>query len=150
MPRERRRALRGVAAAVGIVALALVLWRAAAPPAGPVEPAWDRVACARCRMLVSDPAFAAQLHTRAGEVLFFDDPGCLLLYRAEPRAEAAAVWFHDAAGGGWLAEADVRFVPAPETPMGHGFAAVAAASATGGLDAAAALAAIRAREGDAP
>ena len=150
MPRDRRRPLGAVAAALGVAALALVLWRAAAPPTGPVEPAWDRVACARCHMLLTDPAYAAQLHTPAGEVLFFDDPGCLLLHRTEPGAGPAAVWFHDAAGGGWLAEADARFVPAAETPMGHGFAAVAAASAPQGLDAAAALAAIRAREGGAP
>jgi copper chaperone NosL len=150
MPRERRRPLGAIAAALGVAALALVLWRAAAPPAGPVEPAWDRVACARCHMLLTDPAFAAQLHTPAGEVLFFDDPGCLLLHRAEPGAAPAGVWFHDSAGDGWLAEADVRFVPVPETPMGHGFAAVDAVRAAEGLDASAALAAIRARAAGAP
>jgi copper chaperone NosL len=150
MPRERRKPLGAIAAALGAVALGLVLWRAAAPPAGPVEPAWDRVACVRCHMLLTDPAYAAQLHTPTGEVLFFDDPGCLLLHRAEPGAAPAAVWFHDSTGDGWLAEADVRFVPVRETPMGHGFAAVAAGSAAEALDAAAALAAIRAREAGAP
>ena len=150
MPRDRRRSLGAVAAALGVAALALVLWRAAAPPTGPVEPAWDRVACARCHMLLTDPAYAAQLHTPAGEVLLFDDPGCLLLQRAEQGGAPARVWFHDSAGDGWLAEADVRFVPAPETPMGHGFAAVAATRAPDGLAAPAALAAIRAREEGAP
>jgi len=149
MLRERP-PLKAIVAALCVAAIALVLWRAAAPPAGPVEPAWDRVACARCHMLVTDPAYAAQLHTPAGEVLFFDDPGCLLLHRAEQSAAPAGVWFHDSAGGGWLAEADARFVPAAETPMGHGFAAVAAQSAPDGLAAPAALAAIRAREGGAP
>lgn len=150
MPRERRTPLGVIAAALGVAALALVLWRVAVPPTGPVEPAWDRVACARCHMLLTDPAFAAQLHTAAGEVLFFDDPGCLLLHRAESGAAPAGVWFHDSAGDGWLAEAAVRFVPAPETPMGYGFAAVAAGSAPEGLDPAAALSAIRAREASAP
>ena len=157
MARERR-TLGRLAAALGLAALALVLWRAAAAPSGPVEPAWDRVACERCHMLVSDPRFAAQLHTAAGEVRFYDDPGCLLLARAEtaeaaepPVASEAAkppveVWFHDSAGAGWLTEPEARFVPAPETPMGHGFAAVAAARSPGALDAAAALAALRRRQ----
>jgi len=150
MAREGRTPLGAIAVALGVAALGLVLWRAAAPPAGPVEPAWDRVACARCHMLLTDPAYAAQLHTSAGEVLFFDDPGCLLLHRAEQGAAPATAWFHDSAGDGWLAEADARFVPAPETPMGHGFAAVAAERAAEGLTAPAALAAIRAREAGAP
>jgi hypothetical protein len=99
---------------------------------------------------VGEPAFAAQLHTPAGEVLFFDDPGCLLLHRDAPGAAAGAAWFHDARGPAWLAEADARFVPAERTPMGHGFAAVAARAAPDGLDAAAALAALRARPEPAP
>jgi copper chaperone NosL len=150
MPRERRRPLARIAAALGVAALAFLLWRAAAPPTGPVEPAWDRVACAHCHMLLTDPAYAAQLHTPAGEVLFFDDPGCLLLHRAERGEPDAGAWFHDSAGDGWLAEAETRFVPAPETPMAHGFAAVAAARAPDGLDAAGALAALRARQAGAP
>jgi copper chaperone NosL len=148
MPRERRAPLGLAAAVLAGLTLAFLLWRAAAPPAGPVEPAWDRVACARCRMLVGEPAFAAQLHTPAGEVLFFDDPGCLLLHRESPAAGAA--WFHDSRGAGWLAEADARFVPAERTPMGHGLAAVRAGEAADGLDAQAALAALRARQAEAP
>lgn len=101
-------------------------------------------------MLLTDPAFAAQLHTPAGEVLFFDDPGCLLLHRAESGAAPAGVWFHDSAGDAWLAEAEARFVPAPETPMGYGFAAVAAEATGQGVDGATALAQIRAREASSP
>ena len=144
MQRERR-VLGALPAALVVAGLGLALWRLAAAPEGPLEPAWDRVACARCHMLLSDPAFAAQLHTRAGEVRFFDDPGCLLLFRAESEEASAQAWFHDSAGGGWLAEADTRFVPAAETPMGHGYAAVAAERAPDALDAAATLAALRGR-----
>lgn len=140
MPRSRLAALAG---ALVVGGLGFALWRATGPPAGPLEPAWDRVACARCHMLVSDPAFAAQLHTPNGEVLFFDDPGCLLLERAERPEAAGAAWFHDSTGPGWLAEADARFVPAAETPMAHGFAAVPAGSTPNARDAAATLAAIR-------
>jgi len=148
--RRERRPLGTLVAALMVTGLGLALWRMAAAPEGPVEPAWDRVACARCHMLVSNPAFAAQLHTRAGEVRFFDDPGCLLLFRAEASEAPAGVWFHDSAGEGWLAEADARFVPAVETPMGHGYAAVAAERSPGALDAAATLAALRGSEEPSP
>ena len=149
MPRERRPFVT-LGAALVVSGLALALWRMAAAPSGPVEPAWDRVPCARCHMLVSNRAFAAQLHTDTGEVRFFDDPGCLLLFRAEANGTSTRAWFHDSAGEGWLAEAEARFVPAAETPMGHGYAAVSARRSPGAPDAAATLAALRAREGSSP
>jgi copper chaperone NosL len=151
MPRERRLPLGALAGVFALALVGVLLWRFAAPPRGPLEPAWDQVPCARCHMLLSDPAFAAQLHAADGGVLFFDDPGCLLLHRAESRDAPVAVWFHDSAGGGWLAEAEARFVPAPRTPMGYGFAAVAAGGAGAeALEASALLALLRAREGAAP
>jgi copper chaperone NosL len=144
VPAEARRRLWLAALVAGVLGLAL--YRLAAPPSGPVEPAWDRVACARCRMLVSDPAFAAQLHDAAGEVRFFDDPGCLLLHRAETPDPAARAWFHDSRGERWLADAEVGFVPVDETPMGHGLAAVERAETPGALAPEAALAALAAAE----
>jgi copper chaperone NosL len=122
------------------VALGLGLWRLAAPPRGPVEPAWDRVACARCHMLLSDPAFAAQLHGADGQVRFFDDPGCLLLYRADAPDPRAKAWFHDSKSERWLSDAEVGFVPVDETPMGHGLAAVERAASPTALGLEAALA----------
>lgn len=146
------RALRTAAALLAVAGFAALLWRVAAAPSGPVEPAWDKVACARCHMLVSDPGFAAQLHTASGEVRFYDDPGCLLLARAEaPAAEPRGeVWFHDSSGESWLAEREARFVPATPTPMGHGLAALPASAAPEGLDTAGALAQLRAHAEAAP
>jgi len=137
MPTDRRRLVIGALAGA---AFALALWRLAAPPAGPVEPAWDRVPCTRCRMLVSDRRFAAQLHTASGTVLFFDDPGCLLLHRAESSEPEARAWFHDAAGERWLSDREVGFVRADETPMGYGLAAAARAETPAALGLEAALA----------
>jgi copper chaperone NosL len=139
-PRRRRWLLALAGAALG-----LALWRLAAPPRGPVEPAWDRVACARCHMLLSDPAFAAQLHRASGEVRFFDDPGCLLLDRAETPDPLAKAWFHDSQGERWLPDAEVAFVPVDETPMGHGLAAVERAGKPGALGLEAALATLTRR-----
>jgi copper chaperone NosL len=137
-----RRSARWLFALAG-AALLFGLWRLAAPPRGPVEPAWDRVACARCHMLLSDPAFAAQLHLPNGEVRFFDDPGCLLLYRADAPEPQAKAWFHDSRSERWLSDAEVGFVRVDETPMGHGLAAVARAETPNALGLEAALAALQ-------
>ena len=64
----------------------------------PAPIAFDREPCAHCRMLISDPAFAAQLENADGEVASFDDPGCLLaalsylpIYHAMRDAAGSAV-----------------------------------------------------------
>jgi hypothetical protein len=116
-------------------ALGTALWRMAAPPEGPVAVPFDRVSCARCRMLVSDPRFAVQLHGRTGTVHFFDDPGCALLYRAGA-AGTQPLYFNDANGSGWLEESDVAFERVAESPMGYGFRAVRRGAASDTLDAA--------------
>jgi copper chaperone NosL len=135
----KREWMRALAAALSLSLIAL----GACAPDGPAAVAWDRVACAHCRMLVSDPRFAAQLQLEDGEVLHFDDPGCLLSARAALARPVRAVWFHDSGGEGWIAEADVAFVRGLETPMGYGLAAVRAGSAPGALSVAEALAALR-------
>lgn len=115
----------GVAAvaAVVIAALGALLARAQQAPSG-VEPvAWDRAACAHCRMHVGDPRFAAQLQTEEGDVLNFDDPGCLLRYAHERRPRVRAMYFHDVRVGRWWARDEVGFVPMAPTPMGYGIAA---------------------------
>ncbi len=121
MPPERAR--RGVLLACALLAgLGWVLLRAQAPPSGPVDVPWDRAACSRCRMLLSDPRFAGQLHTESGTVLFFDDPGCLLL--AAEGQEFAAAYFHHHDEDAWIPWDRVAFVETAPTPMGYGLAAV--------------------------
>lgn len=116
-----------LAAGALLAALALALRWAQSPPAGPVEPSWNRTPCAHCGMLVGDPAHAAQLHTPAGEVRFFDDAGCLLLYVSERPDEAGAAWFHHFREPRWIPAASAGFVAAESTPMSYGLGAVDAA-----------------------
>jgi len=115
------------AACVGalLVSVALALRLSGRPPEAAVEPVWDRTACARCRMLLSDPDYASQLHLRDGRVLHFDDPGCLLAYLTEEGPEVHRAWFHAAGGAGWIAGDEVAFerVEPSRTPMGYGLAA---------------------------
>jgi len=93
---------------------------------GPAPIVWDREACAHCRMLISEPRFAAQLERASGDVESFDDPGCLLsaLARSEGVAPARALWFHHVHDDRWLDGAHVAFEEGHHTPMGYGLGAV--------------------------
>lgn len=118
---------RGRAFALCLVLLGSTL-AACSREAGPVDVAWDRTRCAECGMLVSDPAFAAQRHLEAGEVLHYDDPGCLLV-SLEPRdlpgtADADALYFHHREEDRWLDPAEARFVETKDSPMGYRIGAV--------------------------
>ena len=110
--------------AVAVLALGIAVTLGQGLPDGPVPVAWDEEACAECRMHVGNPAYAAQLQTRDGDVLNFDDPGCLLRYRATRHPKVHAVYFHAQQGERWLRESEVAFVRADDTPMGYGLAAV--------------------------
>ena len=126
MPREPRRWSRLIGAVVALALTALVvsvLARGRALPDQPQPVAWNRQSCAHCRMLVGEPAHAAQLITGGGDVLFFDDPGCLLTYLDERAPAVHRMWFHDRASERWLGPADVGFVAGATTPMGFGLAA---------------------------
>jgi copper chaperone NosL len=116
-----------VAIVLAVVAfVAKTVLSAGTPPDGPVAAVWDREACAFCRMHLGEPAFAAQLHTRDGRVLFFDDPGCVFeLLDAEP-LDVHAIWFRDHREDRWLARDGVAFAAVEPTPMGYGLAAVPA------------------------
>jgi hypothetical protein len=93
--------------------------------AGAVEPAWDRQACEQCRMLLSDPSFSAQIRTRDGQTLFFDDPGCLLRYEAENKPAVGEEYFHDFQGNAWLPSSQAGFIAVARSPMGYRLGAVA-------------------------
>jgi hypothetical protein len=103
----------------------LALGLAACGPAGGPQPiVYDREPCAHCRMLISEPRFAAQLETRDGEIRSYDDPGCLLADLAALPGGYRALWFHHAREDRWLDAAHVAFEPAERTPMGYGLGAV--------------------------
>ncbi|MBM4383514.1 MAG: hypothetical protein FJ091_09115 [Deltaproteobacteria bacterium] len=120
----RERALRLLALAGVLAVLGAAAWWLARPSEGPAPVAYDRVACAHCRMLVSEPRFAAQLRRGTGEVLFYDDPGCLLLHRLQLADPESHAWFHDSRSDRWLDDEAVAFLRVAESPMGYGFAAV--------------------------
>lgn len=116
--RWRRAVGVGVALAAIVAAFALMIARSESLPAGPEAIVWDRTACAECRMAVSEPRFAAQLQTKDGRVLDFDDPGCLFLYLdANPEVETHAIYFRHHREDRWIPAERAAFVSVGPSPM---------------------------------
>ena len=115
----------GAAVLAAILLVAMVIQNSGALPNGPVAAVWDHEACAFCRMHVGEPGFAAQLQTVEGDVLFFDDPGCLFELLDKGEHEVHALYFHHYQEDRWIPGTDVAFLDVTPTPMGYGIAAVA-------------------------
>jgi copper chaperone NosL len=114
-----------VAIIIVVTALVLVVRGGTRVP-DEVQPiAWNAEACAHCHMLIGDPAFAAQVITKDGSVLSFDDPGCAARYIREHRGQIHRAWFHAGRGDSWIALEDVGFVKVATSPMGSNVIAVA-------------------------
>ena len=116
--------LLAVALVVGVVTV--VRYNQVVLPEGPVEVVWDREVCGHCKMHVGDPRFAAQLQTEVGDVLSFDDPGCMFEYLSKHDVTVHALYFRNHVGDGWLSEAEAGFLPVDDSPMGFGIRAVPA------------------------
>ena len=101
-----------------LAALALAL--GCEDTSAPVEPIWGKQSCGHCRMVVSDPRFAAQLVTPSGERAFFDDVGCLVEHLDDGAAKHAWV---SSGSGVWLDVNRARFAKGASTPMDFGFVA---------------------------
>lgn len=91
------------------------------PATGPARVTWDRDACERCRMVISDRAFAAQVRDADGHVHRFDDPGCATLWLDEhpERGAPREVWVRELTGDAWIDAREAHFVRAPHSPMGY-------------------------------
>lgn len=109
---------------------------------GPVRPARldaGNEACGWCRMVVSDPRFAAQLVAPSEEPVFFDDIGCMASYlKGRPLPLGAVAFVADHRAKEWVAAAGAVYtkVPLLATPMGsHLIAHASAASRAADPDA---------------
>lgn len=104
--------------------LLLAMLLACSLPDSPQPIAWNKEPCAHCHMLIGDPAYAAQIITKDGTVLSFDDPDCAARYIAEHHPAIHRAWFRAGRGNEWIPIGDVAFIHAPTSPMGSGLAAV--------------------------
>ncbi len=115
----------GIAVALGAAALfATLLLKAQALPTGVVEIAWDKEACAHCRMHVGEKGFASQLQLTDGRVLNFDDPGCLFSWLDAHPSSIHAIYAHHHLEDRWLTPSQAGFLAKAPTPMGFGLVAV--------------------------
>lgn len=118
------------------------------PGTGPVDVKWDRDACDRCRMVLSDRHHSAQIRGgpvgEKAKVYLFDDLGCAVIWlddqpwRANPAIE---IWVNDHRNGEWIDARKAWYVTGQTTPMAYGLGAQRE-PAPGAVDFAAARAAI--------
>ena len=101
------------------------------PGTGAKEVKWDRDACERCRMVLSDRAFSVQVRylpegKKFSKVLFFDDIGCATLWledkpwKDNPKTE---IWVTDHRSGEWIDARSATYVKDKMTPMAYGLGA---------------------------
>jgi copper chaperone NosL len=111
---------------------------------GPVAVKWDRIACERCRMVLSARHYSAQVRVFATDGKstphYFDDIGCAVIWldkqpwQQDPRTE---IWVNDWRNGTWLDARKAYYLQGKETPMQYGLGAQAELT-PGALDFAAA------------
>ncbi len=100
------------------------------PGVGPKEVNWDREACHRCRMVLSDRLHSAQIRVGAGgersKVYPFDDIGCALIWlEDQPFRDApdTEIWVNDWRSGDWIDAREATYLPGQVTPMEYGLGA---------------------------
>ena len=114
------------------LSLTLLIASCADPGTGPAKVKWDRSTCERCRMVLSDRHYSAQVRVHEADghskVYLFDDLGCALIWLGDKPARddpATEIWVNDWHTGDWLDAHTAAFVPGEVTPMEYGLAAQA-------------------------
>lgn len=118
---------------IAALAITLLLVACGDPGTGPKETKWDRDACERCRMLLSDKHYGAQVRyfptdKKRSKVLMFDDIGCAALWLEDKpwRDDASTeIWVTDHRTGEWIDARTATYVPGKITPMEYGLGAQA-------------------------
>ena len=97
---------------------------------GPADVKWDRDACERCQMMLSERNFSAQVRVfpegKRSKVYKFDDMGCAVLwldkqvYKDNPKTE---IWVNDFKSKDWINAKQAWFIKGEITPMGYGLGA---------------------------
>jgi len=105
----------------------------AAEPAGPPEIEWGERECDRCRMILSEPRYAAAAVADGGEVAVFDDLACLAAWVRAGDAVPQRIWVHDHSSGEWIDARSAAYERRPDlvTPMGSGLVALRSAGLEG-------------------
>jgi len=108
------------------------------PETGPAEVRWDQNNCERCRMMLSDRYFAAQIRyfpeANRSKVVKFDDIGCATLWlkkqpwKDDPETE---IWVVEHSSGEWIDAMKATYIRKKNSPMGYDLGAQAEADPDG-------------------
>lgn len=95
----------------------------------PREINFDRNTCALCLMGLADPKYSAQSINTRGDVVWFDDLGCLIFWIEKPdwekfEGENAVSYIADSETGEWLKVEEAWYTYGKQTPMGYGYSAI--------------------------
>jgi len=96
----------------------------------PREINWDRDICALCLMGLAEQEYSVQSINQWGEVVWFDDLGCLIYYNESEDwkkfAEDGLVksWIGHCESGEWLEVEQAYYRYGDRTPMGYGYGAL--------------------------
>ncbi len=96
---------------------------------GPVEIKYDREVCEYCKMIISDPRFAAEVRLKKGATVFkFDDLGGAVLWletKKQSETPETEIWVRDMkTGTKWLDAKKAYYLGKQHSPMDYGFGAV--------------------------
>ena len=125
MPTVRRELSRLLALLVAVLVTAC----SGDPPTGPVPIKYGRDTCDFCRMIISDPRFAAQIRGGPGHKAYkFDDLGEGLVWlgtQAWKDDGNVEIWVNDmATGKTWLDARQAHYVQVKMSPMGFNYGAI--------------------------
>ena len=108
------------------------------PETGPVEVKWDQNNCERCRMMLSDRNFAAQIRYfpegKRSKAVKFDDIGCAVLWlkdqqwKDDPKTQ---IWVAEHRSGEWIDARKATYIRKNNSPMGYDLGAQAEADSDG-------------------
>ncbi|MCC6273926.1 MAG: hypothetical protein IT572_10720 [Deltaproteobacteria bacterium] len=118
---------RALAALVLTLPLLFACRQKTAWPPQPVTVHLGEDTCSACRMIVSDPHFGAQLHSKNGKVEIFDDLGCLVEKHAGKALPTESIFVRSFKDGSWVRgdRAGILQAAGIQSPMGYGLAGFA-------------------------
>ena len=126
---DRRGFLKSVGLAGGLVGAGLLGGCFGEPETGPVEIVYGRDSCDYCRMIISDPRFAAEIRRGPGRKVYkFDDVGDAVFFLDEQSwkdEEGVEFWVMNVRDGKtWLDARASYYISGQQSPMAYGFGAV--------------------------
>ncbi len=107
------------------------------PQTGAVDVRFDRDICERCRMVLSDPRFSAQVRyvvNGRSRVSKFDDIGCAVIWLQEQKLQnnnQVEIWVTDYQTRDWIDARKATYVKVGTTPMEYGLGAMIDSTVTG-------------------